>query len=242
MLNNYNNTYNSIPASNVTLKRNISHSEDNTSLTMRKITHEFGNALTLINSSLQIIESSHPEVKGFKYWSSTIKDVNYLINLVAEVSSYNNERQLHLVETNVISILETIIDTYSGLDNTGYIDIRINTINDVPTILADHIKIKQVFINLIKNSLEALDSTRPSYINIYLERSNHYLVVKIEDNGCGIPSKDINDIFTPMVTFKSYGTGLGLPISKKIIEAHNGTIEVISTEGIGTTFTITLPC
>lgn len=241
MTTNINNQYTSILKSNPEIKDYIQSIENDITLAMRKMTHEFGNALTLINSSLQIIESSHPEVKGFKYWSSTISDVHYLINLVTEVSSYNNSRRLNLAETDIVSILQSIVHTYSGMDCSGNIDIGLNVINNIPIIYADYTKLKQVFINLIKNSFEALDLKKSSYIHIIVKATDCNLIIEISDNGCGIPADKINEIFTPMVTFKEGGTGLGLPISKMIIESHNGTIHVTSTEGVGTIFTISLP-
>lgn len=241
MSTNINNKYKTLVQTNPELKEYVQSIENDITMAMRKMTHEFGNALTLINSSLQIIESSHPEVKGFKYWSSTISDVHYLINLVTEVSSYNNSRRLNLSETNIVSILQSIIDSYSCMNTSNNVDISLNMANNIPLICADYIKIKQVFINLIKNSFEALDLSKSSYIHITLKSADCNLIITIEDNGCGIPSDRLQKIFSPMVTFKDGGTGLGLTISQKIIEAHNGTIEVSSTEGVGTTFTISLP-
>lgn len=239
---NFNNNYNPLMKTNSEINNLTNAIESDTILAMRKMTHEFGNALTLINSSLQIIESSHPEVKGFKYWSSTMSDVNYLINLVKEVSYFNNSRKLNLSEINILSLLQSIINTYSGINNSENLYIKLTKINSIPTISGDNTKLRQVFINLIKNSFEALDFNKPSYINISVQAIDHNIIVKIKDNGCGISSDKIDEIFTPMVTFKDGGTGLGLPISKQIIEAHNGTINVSSIEGSGTTFIITLPC
>ena len=238
---NLNNNYNSVIKTNSQINGQIQSLETDTTLAMRKMTHEFGNALTLINSSLQIIESSHPEVKDFKYWSSAMNDVNYLINLIKELSLFNNSRKINLAETNILAILQSIIDTYSCINSSDNISVKLDAVNNIPTILGDETKLKQVFINLIKNSFEALDCSRPSYIHVSVQAFEHHLIIKVKDNGCGIPPDNIDDIFTPMVTFKNGGTGLGLPISKKIIEAHNGTINVSSIQGKCTTFTIYLP-
>lgn len=78
-------------------------------------------------------------------------------------------------------------------------------------------------------------------ICVELSCNNSNLTISIKDNGQGISPEHLTNIFSPMVSYKSNGTGLGLPISKKIIESHNGTISVDSAIGIGTTFIITLP-
>lgn len=222
------------------------------SMSIRKLTHEFGNALTLVNSSLQIIESSHPEVKHYKYWASTMSDVHYLVNLISELSFYNHSDKLNLETIDVVSLIKSVVRSYENTtsDNetsntntlSNHIDYSVLCLTPIPEITADSTKLKQVFINLVKNAYEALDlsKTKPS-ICIELSCNNSNLTISVKDNGQGITPEQLENIFSPMVSYKSNGTGLGLPISKKIIESHNGTISVESAVGVGTTFIITIP-
>lgn len=210
------------------------------SMSIRKLTHEFGNALTLVNSSLQIIESSHPEVKRYKYWTSTMGDVHYLVNLISELSFYNHSDKLNLETTNLVSLIKSVVSSYENTSEN--ITFNVICLTSIPEISADCTKLKQVFINLIKNACEAIDSSEINpEIDIKLCFNNNFITISVEDNGQGISAEHIENIFSPMVSYKSNGTGLGLPISKKIIESHNGTISVESTVGMGTTFLITLP-
>ena len=232
--------YNTNSDSKTQTNKNID-SESDYAIAMHKMAHEFGNALTLINSSLQIIASSHPEVQTYKYWSSTISDVHYLIDLVSEVSLLGNSHNLRLSDTNLVELLESIVKSFSSKSADTNITITFGTSNNIPCILADHTKLRQVFINLIKNAYESLDHNRKSYINISISSDNSNIKIDISDNGCGIPEEIQAQIFSPMVSFKENGTGLGLPISKKIIESHNGTLTFDSEVNTGTTFHITLP-
>ena len=211
-------------------------------LTLRKIVHEINNVLCLINSSLQIIESSHPETKNFKYWNTTMGDVNHLINLMSDISSLNHCDNINLDTLDIKLLISDIIDSF--ISNTKYsnINFKLESDKNLPMINADKTKLKQVFINIIKNALESfdIDSTNP-IVHISIVCSSEMVQININDNGCGISPEHIESIFNPMVSYKSDGTGLGLPISKKIIDAHNGTISVSSSLHSGTTFNISLP-
>lgn len=212
------------------------------SLSIRKMTHEINNALTLINSSLQIIESSHPEVKTFKYWDTTMDDIHYLINLVSEISYFNNTERLCPESTNLMSLIQNTVNSFNAYENAENMEISVKTLNHIPNIQCDRIKLKQVLINLIKNAYEAIEQKNSfSYIHISVKSNEEKVFIRIEDNGCGIKPEQLDNIFFPMVSYKANGTGLGLPISKKIIEAHSGTISVESSSNTGTTFIITLP-
>lgn len=210
-------------------------------MTLRRLTHEMGNALTLINSSLQIIESSHPEVSTFKYWDSTISDVNYLKNLLSELSLFNNSNKVVLSDTDLVPLISNVIESFSSLSPIQNHDITFifNAKSNSIIIDGDSTKLKQAFINIIKNSIESISET--GLITIEITNESNTVTVAISDTGCGISKEIIQDIFKPMITYKPYGTGLGLPISAKIINSHNGTISVSSTPQMGSTFTIKLP-
>ena len=111
-----------------------------------------------------------------------------------------------------------------------------------PTVKADAEKLRQVFANLVDNAIDAL-ATIPEgrRIDLFLENGNGRATVRVRDNGCGIAPEKVERIFNPFFTTKSQGTGLGMAISKKIVEAHQGGIEVTSDVGRGTEFTVTLP-
>ncbi|MBQ3546303.1 MAG: GHKL domain-containing protein [Lachnospiraceae bacterium] len=211
-------------------------------LTLRKIVHEINNVLCLINSSLQIIESSHPETKNFKYWNTTMGDVNHLINLMSDISSLNHCDNINLDTLDIKLLISDIIDSFISNSKYSNINFKLESDKNLPMINADKTKLKQVFINIIKNALEAfdIDSTNPT-VHISIVCSSEMVQININDNGCGISPEHIESIFNPMVSYKSDGTGLGLPISKKIIDAHNGTISVSSSLHSGTTFNISLP-
>ena len=214
---------------------------DEYTMTLRKVSHEFGNALTLINSSLQIIESSHPEVKTFKYWDTTMEDLVYLKNLISQISQFNNGEMLSLSIVQLYSILNDVITSFMVHEDVINKNIALNLVpaSNIPDIHGDYIKLKQVFINIIKNAIEACDENDTITINLSVEDSS--IIIRISDTGCGLDETQIKNIFSPMVTYKPGGTGLGLPISRRIIKAHNGDISVSSSIGQGTTFIIEFP-
>ena len=112
-----------------------------------------------------------------------------------------------------------------------------------PDRAADKEKLKQVFANILDNAIDALDGGRPraAASTCSSRTAAAGATVRLRDNGCGIPPDKIERIFNPFFTTKEKGTGLGMAISKKIVEAHEGTIDVVSEPGRGTEFVVTLP-
>jgi nitrogen fixation/metabolism regulation signal transduction histidine kinase len=108
--------------------------------------------------------------------------------------------------------------------------------NTTVTILADERMVEQLLINLMKNSLEALKSIANPKITVHVTESNEVVTLKVIDNGVGVPEEIIGDIFTPFFSTKENGTGIGLSLSRQIMQLHEGSIRVNSTEGKGTTF------
>jgi signal transduction histidine kinase len=110
---------------------------------------------------------------------------------------------------------------------------------DLSPLMADPGQIEQVFINMISNAAQAM--TGGGRLEIATREEKGFIVTEFKDNGCGIPEENVKRIFEPLFTTKVRGIGLGLAVSKRLIEAHRGTIEVISQVGRGTTFSVKLP-
>jgi signal transduction histidine kinase len=118
---------------------------------------------------------------------------------------------------------------------------------NLPAFTLDGVKIGQVVMNLIRNAIQAMPegtvrvSTSVGRMQGQLARGKPALIIRIEDNGPGIPKEDLDKLFIPFYTTKSDGTGLGLPICQRIVRAHEGEIEVRSMIEKGETFTVRLP-
>jgi len=108
-------------------------------------------------------------------------------------------------------------------------------------ILADRNQLKQVFLNLFLNCLQAMTETKPNQLSVETFLDNNTAVIKISDTGSGVSPKDLPHLFEPFFTTKESGSGLGLTIVKNIVENHNGTIYAESKLGEGTSFIIKFP-
>ena len=190
------------------------------------ISHEIRNPLTLVYSTLQLIESQHPEVLEFAHWSELHQDIEYMKLLLEDLSSYNNGERLDLAPLSTgsffrriaLSFASSIIDT--DIEFTSYIP------EDLPVLSADSVKLRQAHSPQISLSVTA---------------DADLLHIEISDNGCGIAPEDQEHIFEPFITHKVDGTGLGLAITRRIIQAHHGTITLRSARYAGTVFILTLP-
>ena len=209
------------------------------SLELSKMFHEIKNPLTLINSSLQLIQDEHPEVTTFRFWNQTMEDIKNLRNLLDELSSFQKGNVLNMTKINLFDFTEDLLESTAGfLLETGTPLTLESTIDDLD-FYADDVKLRQAIINLLKNAAESSASGSP--IILRMTADTQWLYISVADKGCGISKEHLKKIFEPFHTTKSYGTGLGLPIVKKIIESHNGKLTLKSKEGAGTTFLISLP-
>ena len=111
----------------------------------------------------------------------------------------------------------------------------------VPKILANPQQLKQMFVNLIQNATHAIGPD--GRISVSTEERDNHISITISDNGVGIPADVVQNIFNPFFTTREVGSGvgLGLSIAYRVIEGHNGNVDVQSEPGQGTTFTIRLP-
>lgn len=212
---------------------------EDTNYTVAKITHEIRNPLTLINSSLQLIESMHPEVKEFQFWSQTLEDVEYVNLLLDDLSVYSDSRRFFMCEVDLKEValsLEESLQPYI-LANNRHFSLHLPT--QLPPVFGNPMKLKQAFLNLLKNAFEA--TGEGGCVSMSIRKYLDQIIIRISDDGCGMTPEAIETLFTPFSSHKANGTGLGLAITQKIIKAHYGKIDVASTLGRGTTFTITIP-
>lgn len=205
------------------------------------ISHEIRNPLTLISSSLQIMEKSHPEVKDFSGWPQLMDDVSFLRLLLEELSSFNNGHTLNPSPFSIEKLLRNVSLSFAmALENqNSKIEFTSRIPENLGEFTGDKIKLEEVLLNLLRNAREAVSSD--GIICLSAIRRNSSIIIHIQDNGCGIPQEHLKTIFNPFVTYKSDGTGLGLSISQQIIEAHGGVITVDSQPEMGSTFSICLP-
>lgn len=215
-----------------------------------RIGHEVGNAVTVIKCSLNIMKNKTPELEKTAFFSIALDEVDYMEKLMKDIMDYKNSTRINLQCENISLFTKECVDNIIKIQEHLGKKVKINLTSDNwnQYVMIDKIKYKEIILNLVKNSIEAiaLSSNQDGFINIRINRSGERedingIKIEIEDNGCGINEKNIDNIFNPMVTYKQGGTGLGLAIVKEIVEAHRGKIKVISTENVGTTFVINLP-
>lgn len=203
------------------------------------ISHELKNILTIMSSSLQLLESSHPEIIDYRYWKETKEDCNFLQSIIYQMSDYNNSARLNTKKTNLAQLIRNTYISCLALTESTNKSLSYNCYNDIPEMYVDRTKIYEAVLNLVKNAIEAVNDN--GHIIVELKRQESNVSISVTDDGNGIKPDQVERIFEPFNTTKKEGTGLGLPLSKKIVEAHNGTLSVISVPGEGTSFTITLP-
>ncbi len=204
-------------------------------LDYQRIFHEIKNTITLINSSMQLLDQRCSQLKTELYWDNIKNEITYLKNMVLEISKAGSMEQLQKdsVDLNsiVLDLCRFMKDSYSDLKW------KLNLSEELPCVYADQIKLKQAVLNLIKNSAEA----GSTYIIIETHAAGSHVQIAIIDNGGGISAELVDKVFDLFTTSKKQGSGLGLAITKQIIECHDGTLELNNQPGKGCTFTIELP-
>ena len=210
----------------------------------RRLAHEIKNPLTPIQLSAERVESklkdklSVEDLQMLQRSTQTIvNQVESLKIMVNEFADYARTPKLKKEDTDINEFIHEILDLYES----SKVLIKYDNIKGSLIASLDKNKLRQVFINLIENSIDALESTKKPLIYISVIKRMKTLIFKISDNGPGVPNGLINRVFEPYVTSKTKGTGLGLAIVYKIIDEHNGDIKILNDKKGGTLVTFKIP-
>lgn len=225
--------------------------EENSQL-LAKVSHEIGNPLTIIYSTIQLMESRDPNIKEQKYWNQLSMDVKNLSLLLQDYSNYDSCSTLNIENENLYEILQNVSNSFEAVFQEAQIDWSFKVSDEILPIMesfpCDKIKIRQVFINIIKNAVEAVNTNGRIWIDIPkkgikvedMVQGEDCIVIMIGNNGSPIAKDELKGMFTPLLSSKSGGCGIGLSISNKITVSHGGIIFVTSNDE-ETVFTIALP-
>ena len=225
-------------------------------ITLSKIAHELRTPLTLINSTLQLIEAQIPQMKELTYWIQLNEDFRDMNDLVDNLTSLpdtveTNEEQ---GETNLYHLLQSLKDSFLRNPIRQEVSLSLCSTIDACDIAShfpcDRVPVKQVFTNLMKNALEATLHQEQRTVQVSLSTRHvplsngkatlHFLRIAIHDNGSGIPQEILPHLYTPFVSDKKNGTGIGLSIVENLVHQQGGYLEVESGSS-GTTFSVFLP-
>lgn len=201
-----------------------------------KISHEIKNPIAVCKGYLDMCN----EKNCTKYIPILKSEINKTLNLLQDFSACNKIK-IELDILDISLLIEEIKENLSLMFDKQNIKFIIKPIQDEIYIYGDYNRLNQVLLNIIKNSIEAKDNKKDSYIKLHTEQTQKNIKIYIEDNGIGIKKENMDRVSEPFFTTKQNGTGLGVLLSKEIVKAHNGKIEYISEENIGTTVIITLP-
>ena len=207
--------------------------------TVAHVAHEIKNPLMIIGGFSHQIKKSLTDVKAAQKLDMIFDEVSRLENLVANLGDFTRQYRLMKRPADVNSVIRDILIIMGEIYSSDKYYFASDLASDLGEINCDPDKMKQVFVNVIANGVQAMENG--GTIRITSKRISDGIEIHIRDNGIGISEDELDHIFEPFYTTREKGSGLGLSISYKIVEAHKGEISAISMQGEGTTFIIKLP-
>ncbi|HXG73530.1 MAG TPA: nickel-binding protein [Candidatus Nitrosotenuis sp.] len=201
-----------------------------------RLAHDLRNPLSVIKNTVEIMETK-PKLRiedKVIYYSRLHRAVDRISHQIEDVLDFVRPFSLTFENRLLNEIIASAMEKITLPDS-----VKVTMPQNFVYLVCDPIKLEVVFTNLIMNAIQAMNNI--GQIDIKIIDGSDFVTVQITDTGCGIPENVLPRIFEPLFTTKQTGTGLGLASCKKIIEQHDGTIKVSSTEGVGTTFRLYLP-
>ena len=205
------------------------------------IAHEIRNPIAAAKSLVQQMGEDPASVENVEYAKVAIDELDRVERRISHLLKYAKEEDYQFGHVSLASVVDAALTQMKSKLDTAKVAAVRNYIGG-PTVKADAEKLKSVFVNVIDNAIDSFaDVAEGRRLDLFIENGGRQATVRVRDNGRGIPPEKLDRIFNPFFTTKEHGTGLGMAIAKKIVEAHTGTLEVESTVGRGTEFQITLP-
>lgn len=201
------------------------------------IAHEIRNPLTTIKGFMQM--SQEKTIKLDDHIDVLVDEIDRINIIVNDLLLIAKPIDVFCSEQNINGIVREVVQLLSIEASRQSIQINVIELDQFNTYCNDS-KLKQVFINIIKNALDAITTQGEITITLY-DKNEDYLAVKFEDNGCGIEESQLKRIGEPFYSLKDNGIGLGMTVSLSIIEAHKGSIHLTSEVDVGTCVEVLLP-
>lgn len=206
------------------------------------VAHELRNPLGVISNAVYFLQMNDElaQEKLAEYLDLISEGTQTADKIITELLDFARARPLQRTGVDLPILLQDLLEDHPHPEN---IRVELNCPGDLPAAHVDPIQIKQVISNLVTNAFQAMPEGGQLEISCTAEGKApaEQIQITVEDNGVGIAAGDLDKIFEPLFTTKSRGIGLGLAISRKLVEANQGRIFVRSEEGEWTRFTISLP-
>jgi signal transduction histidine kinase len=210
----------------------------------KQVAHEIKNPLTPMRLSVQQLQRSWDDKKeGFEKYLSRVTDtlIEQIDNLSNIAGEFSNFAKMPVAKVEKVKLNEVLFAAVRLFKANDRIKVRLDSKGDDIFVMADSDQLSRVFINIIKNGMQAIPETQKGEIEIRLYSKGKKAIIEIADNGKGIADEIKNKLFIPNFTTKSGGMGLGLAIVKNILESIGGEISFTTGVNNGSTFTVIIP-
>ncbi|EXX87821.1 histidine kinase [Paenibacillus darwinianus] len=204
------------------------------------IAHEIRNPLTSLKGFLQLFNSGGASQSKREAYVSIMNDeLNRIEQILSELLVLSKPQTVQFVRKRLSALVDQVVSLMQPLAILKNVEINVQPMSEMIFVYCDDNQIKQILLNLMKNGIESMP--QGGWLTIAMEADSDQVAIIITDTGVGIPEHKLPRLGEPFFTTKENGTGLGLMVSYKLIENHNGRIHVQSRLHEGTTFTVTLP-
>jgi signal transduction histidine kinase len=203
------------------------------------IAHEIRNPLGIIGGTAEVLRQKYSASTRDELFTYIPDEVKRLSRLVNDFLTFAREKELQLKSVRLNQLLLDLVGGVKKEIGNKNISFQLNLQENLPNLQADEDALKQIFLNILSNGVQAIDSN--GYLEVRTQLNRKDVDIFIRDTGPGIDPEHLAKIFEPFFTTKASGSGLGLAITKQLVEKHRGTITVKTQKGIGTEFHIVLP-
>lgn len=205
------------------------------------VAHELGNPLGIISSTLQYMQAHLQDNRFHEEIGVIIDQVERMHELLRTLMDVTGPAEPRLTHERMDHAFAQVLTFIAKEAEKRRVLIQTNFAPELPPCLADSRQLKQVFLNLCKNALEAMPAGGTLKVIIRQSVGKREVEVEVTDTGSGIPPENLERIWKPFYSTKEGGRGLGLPLCQRVVEQHGGHIDVHSEHGQGTTFHLILP-
>lgn len=215
--------------------------------TIATLSHHIKNILQGIRGGSYLIDmglNEHDESVVRRGWGIVEKNQNRIYNLVMDMLTFSTEREPTMEEADLNQVVSDVVELMQPRSEELGVRLALHAASPLPKLTFDPEGIHRAVLNVVTNALDAVENRDDGHVQVETEHddANNVARVVIQDNGVGIPDEQVSQIFNLFTSDKgARGTGLGLAVSRKIVNEHGGTIRVESNPGSGSRFTLELP-